>query len=340
MTVTTITNAPRASAPLDDVESAGQRTRRRVGEFLRNNVSYLAFVLLVLVFWVLAGDSFMNWTNWKLILEQLPVLAILAIGMTFVITGGFIDLSVGSALGLAALVGAFGATTFGPAGLLLGVIAGASVGLLNGILFAFVKIPSFIVTLASMVGIRAVVAIASGGFAIYLDQSAGGDLGFLRTLGQFPWVVVVTAVIAVLAILLYNFSVFGRDLKAIGGNEKVVGRSGINVTRMKVLVFVLSGTLAGLASIISLAQFGAAGPQTGMGLELYAISAVVLGGTPLTGGHGSVIKTIVGALALQVLANGLTIAGVPPSWNDIVRGALLVIAIAIALDRRKIGIVK
>jgi ribose/xylose/arabinose/galactoside ABC-type transport system permease subunit len=120
----------------------------------------------------------------------------------------------------------------------------------------------------------------------------------------------------------------------------VVGRGGVPVRRMKILVFVLSGALAGVASIVSLAQFGAAGPQTGTGLELYAISAVVLGGTPLTGGYGSVIKTVVGALALQVLADGLTIAAVPPSWNDIVRGALIVIAIAIALDRRKIGIVK
>lgn len=339
MTTTTTTGVS-SDLPVDSPERRAHAVRRKTIEFLRNNVSYLAFVLLVLVFWALAGDAFMNWTNWKLILEQLPVLAILSIGMTFVITGGFIDLSVGSALGLAALCGAFGATTFGPVGLLLGIVAGAAVGLLNGLLFALVKIPSFIVTLASMVAIRAVVAIASGGFAIYLDQTAGSNLAFLRTLGQFPWVVIVTAVIAVIAIIFYNFSVFGRDLKAIGGNEKVVARSGVNVNRMKILVFVLSGGLAGVASIISLAQFGAAGPQTGLGLELYAISAVVLGGTPLTGGYGSVIKTIVGALALQVLANGLTIAGVPPSWNDVVRGGLLVIAIAIALDRRKIGTVK
>ncbi|MEZ2390674.1 ABC transporter permease [bacterium RCC_150] len=320
--------------------SDGRREKPKIGDILRDNVSYLAFILLVLIFWVLAGDSFMNWTNLRLILEQLPILAILAIGMTFVITGGFIDLSVGSALGFAALAGAFGASMAGPLGLLLGVAAGAGVGLLNGVLFAFVKIPSFIVTLASMVGVRALVAIASGGFAIYLDQATGSNLSILRSLGQFPWVVIVTVVVAGVAVLLYNFSVFGRDLKAIGGNERVVGRSGINVNRIKVLVFVLSGTLTGLASILSLAQFGAAGPQTGVGLELYAISAVVLGGTPLTGGHGSVVKTIVGALALQVLANGLTIAGVPPSWNDIVRGTLLVVAIAIALDRRKIGIVK
>jgi ribose transport system permease protein len=153
-------------------------------------------------------------------------------------------------------------------------------------------------------------------------------------------VVVVVAVVSVMALVVNNFSVFGRDLKAIGGDERIAARGGVNVTQRKILVFVLSGGLAGLASVMSLAQYGAAGPQSGLGSELDAISAVVLGGTPLTGGHGSIAKSVVGALALTTLADGLVIAGVPPSWNNVVRGALLIVAIAIALDRRKIGVVK
>jgi ribose/xylose/arabinose/galactoside ABC-type transport system permease subunit len=314
--------------------------RRRLGRITSDNVAYIAFALLVVVFWVLGGNRFMSTTNWQLILEQVPILGILAIGMTFVITGGFIDLSVGSVLGLAALCGAKGAERFGAPGLLFGVLVGVGVGTVSGLLFARLRIPSFVVTLAGLTVVRAVVAIASGGFAVYLDQTGGSRLAFLTHLGQFPWVVLVLIVIAVAATLVYNYGVFGRNLKAIGGDERIVARSGVNVARYKVAVFALSGFLAGLASIISLAQFGAAGPQTGTGLELDAISAVVLGGTPLSGGHGSIPKTLVGALALITLADGLIIAGVPPSWNNVVRGGLLIVAIAIALDRRKIGVVK
>jgi ribose/xylose/arabinose/galactoside ABC-type transport system permease subunit len=320
--------------------SGGGAIRRRVGKIASDNVAYLAFALLVIVFWLLGGNRFMSMTNWQLILEQVPVLGILAIGMTFVITGGFIDLSVGSVLGLAALCGAKGGQRFGAPGLLFGVLIGIGIGVVSGALFARLRIPSFVVTLAGLTIVRAVVAIASGGFAVYIDQTGGSRLAFMSKLGQFPWVVLVLLVIAVAATLIYNYGVFGRNLKAIGGDERIVARSGVNVAGYKIAVFALSGLLAGLASIIALAQYGAAGPQTGTGLELDAISAVVLGGTPLSGGHGSVPKTLVGALALVTLADGLTIAGVPPSWNNVVRGGLLIVAIAIALDRRKIGVVK
>jgi ribose/xylose/arabinose/galactoside ABC-type transport system permease subunit len=313
-------------------------TRQSIGRFVQANISYVAFIFLVVIFGLLGGSRFLSLRNLQLILEQLPILAILAVGMTFVITGGFIDLSVGSVLGFSALCAALGAQNFGTWGLLLGIVAGAGVGFINGLLFARLKIPSFIVTLAALVIVRAVVSIASGGFAVFLDQT--NSVKLLATAGRFPWIVLLFALVAAVALLFYNSSIFGRDLKAVGGNERVVGRGGVNVPRLKILVFTLSGTLAGIASIFSLAQFGAAGPQTGVGLELDAISAVVLGGTPLTGGYGSVAKTIVGALALVTLADGLTIIGVPPSWNEIVRGCLLIVAIAIALDRRKIGVVK
>jgi len=146
--------------------------------------------------------------------------------------------------------------------------------------------------------------------------------------------------ISVVCWVVYNKTVFGDDLKAMGGNEQAVGLFGVNLKQRRVIVFVVTGIVTGLASLVSLARFGAATPVRGTGLELEAISAVVLGGTPLTGGYGSIAKTVVGATALVVLSSGLTIADLPPSWNDVVRGMLLIIAIGIALDRRKIGNVK
>lgn len=267
----------------------------------------------------------------------------LAIAETIVITGGFIDLSVGSVLGLATYSAALGVGLFGPAGLLLAPIVALIVGVLNGTIFAYLKIPSFITTLATMVMIRASVHIISDGRAIYIAeglQSRGLSASWLTSLGKFPWVIVIGLAIVAVAWTIYNKTVFGRDLKAIGGNEAVVALFGVSVPLFKVRAFALAGLFVGIASLLNLARIGAATPVTGEGMELDAISAVVLGGTPLTGGYGSVLKTAIGAISLVVLANGLTIAGVPPSWNNMARGALLIIAVAIALDRKKIGVVK
>lgn len=316
--------------------------RRRVSPFryVASNIAYVAFLLLVVFFAFAAGDKFLTIRNWSLILEQVPVLALLALGMTFVITAGFIDLSVGSSLGLACLIGAHGAQWFGIWGVLLCVPTGVAVGAVNGLLFDRLRIPSFIVTLAMQVILRALVAILSGGFAVYLDQVNNSGLGLLNWIGRYPQVAIVTLFVAAVATLVYSHGVFGRNLMAIGGDERAVARFGVPVGRYRVLVMCVSGLMVGIAAIVSLAQFGAAGPLSGSGMELQAISAVVLGGTPLTGGYGSTVKTIVGSLALVVLADGLTLMGVGPSWTQVVSGAILIVAVAVALERGKIGVVK
>jgi ribose/xylose/arabinose/galactoside ABC-type transport system permease subunit len=307
---------------------------------LSRNIAYVAFLLLVAFFSAAAGSKFLSVRNWSLILEQVPVLTLVALGMTFVITAGFIDLSVGSSLGLACFVGALGARWIGFPGIFLGVATGTAIGVVNGYLFDRLRVPSFIVTLAMMVILRAVVAIISGGFAVYLDQVNASGLGMLNWIGRFPQVAIITLAIAAVATLIYNRGVFGRNLMAIGGDERAVARFGVSVSNYRIMTMTLSGFMVGLASIVSLAQFGAAGPLTGVGTELQAVSAVVLGGTPLTGGYGSTAKTVIGSLALVVLADGLTLMGVPPSWTDVARGVILVAAVAIALERGKIGVVK
>ena len=313
---------------------------RSAARFLSRNIAYVGFILLVLFFSIAVGGKFVTFRNWGLILEQAPVLVLVSVGMTFVITAGFIDLSVGSVFGMACLAGALAAQQAGLVGVLACLVAGAGIGLANGVLFNWLRIPSFIVTLAMMVIMRALAAIITGGFAIYLDQTNASGLALLTWLGRFPQVALITAAIAAVCALIYSRGVFGRNLAAIGGAERAVGRFGVPVGRYRILALTLSGFMAGLASILGLAQFGAAGPLTGSGMELQAISAVVLGGTPLTGGYGSTIKTVVGALALIVLADGLTLMGVPPSWTSVVSGVILIAAVAIALERGKIGVVK
>jgi ribose transport system permease protein len=327
-------------APTAAPERDGRSSRSRLGGWARENAAYVAVTLLVLVFWILAGDNFMSARNWTYIAEQVAVLTVLAVAQTFLITAGYIDLSVGSVLGLTCFGAAWGAQSHGSIGLLIGVGLGLLIGVVNGLIFSRVRIPSFIVTLAMMVGIRAVLQIISNGRAVYLETGPGSGLGWLEQIGRFPGILIVTLLVVGVCWLVYNKTVFGQDLKAMGGNERVVALFGVSLNRRRIAAFGLVGTLVGIAGIINLSRAGAASPVTGTGMELEAISAVVLGGTPLTGGYGSIAKTVVGATALIVLGSGLTLTGVPPSWNDVVRAALLIIAIGIALDRKKIGMVK
>jgi ribose/xylose/arabinose/galactoside ABC-type transport system permease subunit len=308
----------------------------------RDNAAYIALSLLVLVFWVAAGDRFMSARNWTYIAAQAPVLVIVAVAETYLITAGFIDLSVGSLLGVASFSAAWGVQYYGLWALSFGLVVGLCGGLINGTIFAYVRIPSFIVTLGMMVMLRAALQIVSGGEAIYLSDQASAITGYAKfdALGRFPTILLVSLAICAVGWLIYNKTVFGDDLKAMGGSERAVGLFGVKLNQRRVMVFAVGGLVVGLASLINLARIGAATPVTGTGMELEAISAVVLGGTPLTGGYGSIAKTVIGATALVVLSSGLTISGIPPSWNDVVRGLLLIVAIGIALDRRKIGTVK
>lgn len=140
--------------------------------------------------------------------------------------------------------------------------------------------------------------------------------------------------------MFYQKTVFGQQLRALGGNEKVLRLVGVNVTWFNVKVFAATGLMVGLAACLNLARAGAATPQAGMMMELDAIAAVALGGAPLTGGYGSVVKTIIGSQTLTIVRNGLTIAGVPPSWSQVALGVLLIVAIAISLNRGKVDVVK
>ena len=326
---------------------ASGEARAGRADILRNNVPYIAIVLVVLLFTIVSGDRFLSVRNWTFIAQQTPVLLLLAYAQLIVVTTGSIDISVGSSLGFSMYMAVLGMVWLGPAGIVCGILAATLIGFVNGSIFSLLKISSFVTTLAMLIIVRALLNIISDGGSIYVtEQAATGTYvdsvaaPWLLALGRFPNILIFALVVTALMWVFYEKTLFGQQLKALGGSERVLSLFGVSVTWFKIQVFVAAGFMVGLASLISLGRSGAGTPRAGEQFELDAIAAVALGGTPLTGGHGSVLRTVVGALTLTVVANGLTIAGVDPSWSRVARGVLLIIAIAISLNRRRIGVVK
>lgn len=331
----------------DTTEPRNLLTPKQV-DMLREYVPFIAISLVILLFWIISGDRFMSVRNWTFIAQQTPVLILLAFGQLIVITTGSIDISIGSNLAFSAFFAALGMLWFGDVGLVFGILAGGVVGMVNGLIISILKIPSFVTTLAMLIIMRAMVIIISDGTSIYVTDgtiSGGTNISsisapWLLSMGQFPAIFIIAAIVAVLMWIFYEKTAFGQQLRAVGGNENVLRLVGINVTVFKIKVFAAAGLMVGLAACVNLARAGAATPQAGLMIELDAIAAVALGGTPLTGGYGSVTRTIIGALTLTIVRNGLTIAGVPPSWSQVALGALLIAAIAISLNRSKVEVVK
>ena len=201
------------------------------------------------------------------------------------------------------------------------------------------KVPSFIVTLGAMVVYRGIVLYFTRGAPVSIENESFLDAYSGRTAGIPNSVLIALALIGVAAFML-NLTVFGREVRAIGGGERIAHLSGIRVDRAKILIFVLSGLLCGMAGLLQGARAMAATAQLGEGLELDAIAAVVVGGTPLTGGVGSIQGTILGALIITILSNGMNIIGLDPYFQNIVKGLVLVLSVFITIDREKIGIIK
>jgi len=243
-------------------------------------------------------------------------------------------------VGLAAVTAALMVNRFGVViGIVLAVLVGALVGLINGVVFAYGKIPSFIVTLGMLTAVRGVVLGITAGSPTVIKHT--GFVNFVndRTLGV-AHSVIIAVVVGLLAYVVLEHVAFGREIRAIGGGERVARLSGVRVDRGKMLVFIVVGILAGVGGVLLAARSRVGDPTQGVGLELQVIAAVVIGGTPLTGGVGRIWGTAIGAITIGVLSNGLNILGVEAYWQEIVTGAVLVIAVFLTIDRGKIGIIK
>lgn len=293
-------------------------------------------LLLIIIVISIMSPSFLTINNIFNVLRQVSINALIAFGMTFVILTGGIDLSVGSILALTGAVTA-GMLASGMDPILamgLGLLLGAILGAVNGIIIAKGKVAPFIATLATMTIYRGLTLVYTEGKPI---SGLGDSLSF-QLLGKGYFfgipVPIVTMLLAfgVLYFILKK-TTFGRRVYAVGGNEEASKLSGIRVDRIKIYVYALTGFLAALASLILTSRLNSAQPTAGNMFELDAIAAVVLGGTSLTGGRGWIVGTVIGALIIGVLNNGLNLIGVSSFFQQVVKGA--VILIAVLLDRKK-----
>lgn len=297
-------------------------------------VPYLALIVVVAFFSVTGGSRFLSLDNASFLLQQSAIIAIPAFGESLVIIAGSIDLSLGSVVALTGMVAAVVAASYGPLpGFAAALAVGVAAGLFNGFAFSILRVPSFMVTLGMLSIARGLTIIVSASQPVDVDTS-------FQVIGHMPGILILFVVCFAGATVLLNFSTFGRQAVAIGGQERVARLSGVPIRRLKVLLFVFAGFMAGIGGIALTARVGAATPTAATGLELAAITAVVLGGTPLTGGIGSMTNTVVGAFIISILLNGMVILGVPSEVQLVVQGLVLVAAVYMSLERVKIGIIK
>ena len=332
-------DAPRSQTG-QPADAPGSLLARR-GRSLRA-VNQYAGVLTVLVGLVvllsLTQDRFLTVQNWVNIAESNAVLLVVAVGLTFVLLVGGIDLSVGGMMALSAVV-LYELVTAGmspPLAILLTVGAAFALGfLVNGLLIGWVGLSFLVVTIGTASAYRGVASVRTGGQSQSLFASTYLiDFGRTRVAG-IPAIIVVAGVVLVLGILLLRYTGFGRMVYATGGNPEAARFAGINVNLIRVAVYGISGGLAGLAAVLDVTRLTSASPQAGLGIELTAGAAVLLGGTSFTGGRGSLLGTLLGVAFLGVLTNGLTLAGISPFWSGIVSGVVLIVAIAV--DRWRTG---
>jgi ribose transport system permease protein len=302
----------------------------------RQNIIYVAFVAAFILFASFLGDSGFTTTNNLLnIARQTATISIMAVAMTFVIAAAEIDLSIGSVAGLASVVSAMAVSSYGP---VVGVVAGLAVGLvvgaINGGLVALLKVPSFLVSLGMLglvVGVArwitasAPVPIADNSF---IQIFGGGDVGTIPSL--LIWAVLFVAVGAV----VMNKTKFGRQVRATGGNGRAALFTGVNTARIKFNVLMMSGVVAAVAGMLYAGRLQSGRFQWGTGDELSVIAAVILGGTSLFGGRGSVIGSLFGALFIGLVNNGLILAGLDVSQQQVVRGAIIIIAVALSSKKK------
>jgi ribose transport system permease protein len=317
-----LNRAAQAERPL--AESARLRRRPRA-ELARRAGVAIGCVGLFVVFSALTS-TFYQPANLIDIMLQSSINAVIAVGMTLVVMTKGIDLSVGSIVGVSSMV----AASVLPHGMWLGIGAGVLVGLgcglLNGILIAKLKLPDFIVTLGTMSVFRGAALIYVDGKPIYGIDKVFRSMFAGEVLGV-PTPVLLALAIALLAYLLIRFAALGEQIVAVGGNEEAARLSGIDVDRVKICVYALSGVLSSIAGFILVARIGAAEPIGGNGFELQAIGAAVIGGASLFGGEGNPLGSLVGALTLGAMRNGLTLLNVPSFWQFVATGIVVILAV-------------
>lgn len=296
---------------------------------------FIVFFALVIVLMIISPNAFAKPKNLINVLKQASINGILSCGMMFIIISGGIDLSAGSTIALSGVVAALCAKNASLpviVPILAAMATGVAVGAINGFGVAYAKLPPFIITLATMSGIRGLALIVSGGSPVYGLSASFGKLASVFLFGTIPILAIYFIILVLLSGFILTKTVFGRRVYAVGGSETTSQVSGINVPKMKMLVYTLGGLLAGISGLLVASRTTQGSPTSGEGYEMDAIAAVVIGGISMSGGAGNWYGTIIGALLLAVIGNGLDILGVSSNYQQIIKG--VIIAVAVYLDLR------
>ncbi len=332
---------------MSDLKLVGceMKKKRKISDFpffrLKESGVLIGLIGLV-VFFSIASDNFFTLGNFVNIIRQVSILGIMAVGMTMVIVSGEIDLSVGSIFGLSAMVMGVAMTSGIPIiiSILIGLLIGTLCGVINGFIVTYLKVPAFIATLGMLNIARGASLMLTGGLVVTLTKRLIKDplldgfvfLGRGKVFGSIPSMTIFFALIVVIGVILYEKSLLGFRIKAVGGNQDAARVTGLRVNRIKIITFGIMGFLAALGSMINLAFLNNVQGTMGQGLELDVIAATILGGTSLNGGEGTMLGTVVGVLILGVLRNGLVLMGVSPFLQMIAIGAVLVGAVAVDMN--------
>lgn len=291
-------------------------------------------VLALFVLLAVVNEHFLSIGNLLNVAQQIAILAIVSVGMTVVIVGGGFDLSVGSTLALSGSVAALVMVAHGVvAGILAGLGAGIAVGLVNGLVISYFNVSPFIATLGMLVVARGLALGFTGGSAVFGLPESFSWLGEGRILGA-PVSALVAVVVILCGYVLLKRTTFGIRVHAVGGNREAARLSGIFVTRATIAAYAICGFTAGLAGVVLAARLRAGESTAGVGLELFAIAAVVLGGASLRGGEGSVPRAMLGVLFIGFLQNGLNLMNVPYYWQQVVIGTVFIAAACLGMLRK------
>lgn len=319
-----------------------EQIKRIFGKIKRvNGIGSLLPLVLLLVFFAVSTDTFWSTNNLMQILRQSAVYVIMGIGMTFVVLTGGIDLSQGSLLALCCVTSGMTLNATGsiPLCIMVALLTGLVVGLINGVVVAYIKIPAFIMTLGSMYIVRAITLWITDSAQISVKNKAFSFIGQGWLLG-IPVPVYIFIAIAAVAYVFLAHTATGRYIFAVGSNVETARLSGVHVERTTIQVFVLSGISIALASIVYLSRLTAAQPTAGQSYEMEAVAATVIGGTSIAGGEGGIFGTVIGAIIVTVIRNGLVQLGVGSYFTTLVVGLIIIAAVSLDVIRTRLAVNK
>jgi ribose/xylose/arabinose/galactoside ABC-type transport system permease subunit len=294
-------------------------------------------VLAIVVYLSLATDTFFTASNLAVVSRQISLSAVIAMGMTLVILTGGIDLSVGSVVAITSVMLGLSMVRWGMPiwiSIMIAILMGAAIGLIHGTLLIKTKLPPFIVTLGMMGLARGAALVITKGTSISGFPPSYFTIGQGFVLDLVPIPVVIAIVLAVIVHIILSRTTFGRRIYLLGSNEEAALLSGININRMKIWIYIICSSLAAVEAVIETSRMATGQPASGSGYELTAIGAVVIGGASMNGGEGTVLGTLLGAILLGLITNGLILLGISAYWQQVFSGAIIILAVALDTWRR------